>query len=77
MEEGYLNFDEYIRQGEPSQREKAGYWQTAICLQAEGIELSAKHGVSVYSPNGRMERSIKSKHPDKYPNRHPNWGKIM
>ena len=30
MEEGYLNFDEYILQGEPSQREKAGYWQTAM-----------------------------------------------
>ena len=24
----YLNFDEYIRQGEPAQQEKAGYWQT-------------------------------------------------
>lgn len=24
----YLNFDEYIRQGEPAQREKAGYWQS-------------------------------------------------
>lgn len=34
MKEEYLNFDEYIRQGEPSQREKAGYWQTAIGLQA-------------------------------------------
>jgi hypothetical protein len=29
-----LNFNEYIRQGEPSQRDKAGYWQTAIGLQA-------------------------------------------
>ena len=34
MKEGYLDFDEYIRQGEPSQKEKAGYWQTAIGLQA-------------------------------------------
>ena len=34
FKEGYLNFDEYIRQGEPSQREKAGYWQAAIGLQA-------------------------------------------
>ena len=24
----YLNFDEYIRQGEPAQREKVGYWQS-------------------------------------------------
>ena len=37
----YLNFDEYIRQGEPAQREKAGYWQTAIGLQAvDGLKTS-------------------------------------
>ena len=30
----YTDFDEYIRQGEPSQREKASIWQTAIGLQA-------------------------------------------
>ena len=37
----YLNFDEYIRQGEPGQREKAGYWQTAIGLQAvDGLKTS-------------------------------------
>lgn len=42
MVEGYLNFDEYIRQGEPSQREKAGYWQTAIGLQAvDGLKVSS------------------------------------
>ncbi len=41
MEVRYLNFDEYIRQGEPSQREKAGYWQTAIGLQAvDGLKVS-------------------------------------
>ncbi|MDY6277952.1 MAG: Fic family protein [Bacteroidales bacterium] len=35
------DFDEYIRQGEPSQREKAGYWQTAIGLQAvDGLKVS-------------------------------------
>ena len=34
MKDGYLDFDEYIRQGEPAQQEKAGYWQTAIGLQA-------------------------------------------
>ena len=39
--EGYLDFDEYIRQGEPAQREKAGYWQTAIGLQAvDGLKVS-------------------------------------
>ncbi len=39
----YLNFDEYIRQGEPAQREKAGYWQTAIGLQnnvSKGIDYA-------------------------------------
>ena len=37
----YLNFDEYIRQGEPAQKEKAGYWQTAIGLQAvDGLKTS-------------------------------------
>ena len=37
----YLNFDEYIRQGEPEQRVKAGYWQAAIGLQAvDGLKTS-------------------------------------
>ena len=41
MKEGYLDFDEYIRQGEPSQKEKACYWQTAIGLQAvDGLTVS-------------------------------------
>ena len=38
----YINFDEYIRQGEPDQKEKAGYWQAAIGLQAvDGLKVSA------------------------------------
>ena len=41
MTDGYLNLDEYIRQGEPAQQEKAGYWQTAIGLQAvDGLKVS-------------------------------------
>ena len=37
----YIDFDEYIRQGEPEQQEKAGYWQTAIGLQAvDGLKTS-------------------------------------
>ena len=37
----YLNFDEYIRQGEPSQREAAYAWSTAIGLQAvDGLKTS-------------------------------------
>ena len=37
----YLDFDEYIHQGEPSQKEKASIWQTAIGLQAvDGLKVS-------------------------------------
>lgn len=37
----YLNFDEYIRQGEPDKKEKAYIWQTAIGLQAvDGLSTS-------------------------------------
>ena len=38
---GYLDFDEYIRQGEPDKRERASIWQTAIGLQAvDGLTTS-------------------------------------
>jgi fido (protein-threonine AMPylation protein) len=41
MKEGYLDFDEYIRQGEPDKKEKASFWQTAIGLQAvDGLKTS-------------------------------------
>ena len=41
QKEGYLDFDEYIRQGEPDQKEKASIWQTAIGLQAvDGLKTS-------------------------------------
>ena len=41
VKQTYLDFDEYIRQGEPAQLEKAGYWQTAIGLQAvDGLKVS-------------------------------------
>ena len=37
----YLNFDEYIRQGEPSQREAAYAWSTAFGLLAvDGLNIS-------------------------------------
>ena len=37
----YIDFDEYIRQGEPSMLEKASIWQTAIGLQAvDGLQTS-------------------------------------
>ena len=36
-----IDFDEYIRQGEPDKREKASIWQTAIGLQAvDGLKTS-------------------------------------
>ena len=41
-EEQYINFDEYIRQGDPSKRERADAWRVAIGLQAEdGLKTSA------------------------------------
>ena len=41
MKDGYIDFDEYIRQGEPDKREKATLWRTAIGLQAvDGLKTS-------------------------------------
>lgn len=34
MNDRYIDFDEYIRQGEPTKREAAYAWSTAIGLQA-------------------------------------------
>lgn len=40
-QQDYLDFDEYLRQGEPSKKEKADIWQTAIGLQAvDGLQTS-------------------------------------
>ena len=37
----YLNFDEYIRQGEPQKKERAEAWHVAIGLQAvDGLKVS-------------------------------------
>ena len=37
----YLNFDEYIRQGEPQKKERAESWRVAIGLQAvDGLKVS-------------------------------------
>ena len=39
--EQYLNFDEYIRQGEPQKKERAEAWSVAIGLQAvDGLKVS-------------------------------------
>ena len=41
QEQGYLNFDEYIRHGEPQKRERAEAWRVAIGLQAvDGLKTS-------------------------------------
>lgn len=41
MKDEYLDFDIYIRQGEPNQKEKAAIWRTAIGLQAvDGLQTS-------------------------------------
>lgn len=40
-EQTYLNFDQYIRQGEPAQKNKAEAWRVAIGLQAvDGLKTS-------------------------------------
>ena len=40
-DELYINFDEYIRQGEPQKRERAEAWRVAIGLQAvDGLKTS-------------------------------------
>ena len=37
----YLNFDEYIRQGDPRKKERAEAWRVAIGLQAvDGLKVS-------------------------------------
>ena len=64
--EQYINFDEYIRQGEPAQREAAYAWSTAIGLQAvDGLKTSeylndlfAKH--SWYFRNALVRANYKN-----------------
>lgn len=41
MTNKHLNFDEYIRQGEPTRRERVDAWRVAIGLQAvDGLKVS-------------------------------------
>lgn len=41
MKNSHIDFDEYIRQGEPAQRERAEAWSVAIGLQAvDGLQVS-------------------------------------
>ena len=37
----YLNFDEYLRHGDPQKKERAEFWRVAIGLQAvDGLKVS-------------------------------------
>ena len=63
----YLNFDEYIRQGEPDKKERAYIWQTAIGLQAvDGLSTSdylketAKRNIEGEITVDEVSRLIKS-----------------
>lgn len=40
----FASFDEYLRQGEPSQKESAENWKTAIGLQAVDDNFINKEG---------------------------------
>lgn len=57
MKEGYLDFEEYIRQGEPDKKEKASIWRTAIGLQAvdglKDIRLSERYCPQTYRRGNR------------------------
>ena len=52
MTDKYINFDEYIRQGEPAQREAAYAWSTAIGLQA--VDGGVPKGQPAASPMQRI-----------------------
>ena len=52
MTDKYINFDEYLRQGEPAQREAAYAWSTAIGLQA--VDGGGLKGQPAASPMQRI-----------------------
>ena len=48
MKEGYLDFEEYIQQGEPDKKEKASIWRTAIGpLHRSGLSTASDSVVAV------------------------------
>lgn len=59
----YIDFDQYIRQGEPDQQEKAYAWSTAIGLQAvDGLTTSE------YREQPRLDTPTSNHEtPDKHP----------
>ena len=49
--EQYINFDEYIRQGESQKRERADAWRVAIGLQAvDGLKTLAAIHRAIFEP---------------------------
>ena len=58
--EQYINFDEYIRQGEPSQREAAYAWSTAIGLQA--VETAVFTILYLRSLGFKVENDLFARH---------------
>ena len=67
QKESYINFDEYIRQGEPDKKEKAYIWQTAIGLQAvdglctsEYLKETAKRNIEGEITVDEVSRLVKS-----------------
>lgn len=75
----YINFDEYIRQGEPDQKEKAGYWQAAIGLQAvDGLKVSGYlhiHPTEEWSVQPNLATPAST--PASYPTSHPTSPAIL
>ena len=71
------NFDEYLRQGEPNQAEKAKVWKTAIGLQqvdglkpSEYLIATAKQNIEGYISIEQVTQSINlyyQQHPSKTP----------
>jgi len=73
----YLNFDDYIRQGEPAQRERADAWRVAIGLQAvDGLTTSEYfhiHPTAEWSVQPNLAAPTNTgQAPNKLPNKLPN-----
>lgn len=54
----FASFDEYLRQGEPSQKEKAENWKTAIGLQAVDDNFINKEGEENVPSSSQVEELI-------------------
>ena len=54
----FASFDEYLRQGEPSQKESAENWKTAIGLQAVDDNFINKEGEENVPSSSQVEELI-------------------